>query len=90
MLIGIGLKELIQTIIAGIISAILGVIINSIFQNYLLAVGIFLGITSITFLLVMKDKNNSSVITIIGNIIKFYKNQKYYKYVIKEQEKGEK
>jgi len=36
----------------------------------------------------MKDKNNSSIAIIISNIIKFYRNQKYYKYILNNDEEG--
>lgn len=58
---GVGIKELIQTGIAGIISAIIAIIIHGITNNYLLSIGIFLAVTAITFIAVMKDKNNSSI-----------------------------
>lgn len=83
---GVGIKELIQTIIAGAISAFIAVILNAIFKSYLLAIIFFLAVTSITFLLVMKDKNNNSMADIIVNIYKFYKKQRFYKYVINEEE----
>ena len=58
---GVGIKELIQTGIAGIISAIMAVILYGIFNNYLLSIGTFLAVTAVTFVAVMKDKNNSSI-----------------------------
>ena len=58
---GVGIKELIQTGIAGIISAVIAVILYGVFNNYLLSIGIFLAVTAITFAVVMKDKNNSSI-----------------------------
>jgi len=50
------------------------------FHNYLIAVGIFGVITVLTFIAVMKDKHNTSIAMLIGNIIKFYNSQQYFKY----------
>lgn len=78
---GIGVKELINTGIAGIIGIMLGYIYNLLFQNYIIAVAIFGVITVFTFIAVMKDKHNTSIAMLIGNIIKFYSSQQYFKYV---------
>lgn len=77
---GIGIKELIHTGIAGVIGILLGYIFNLIFHNYLIAIGVFAVITVLTFISVMKDKHNTSIAMLIGNIINFYNNQKYFKY----------
>ena len=77
---GIGIKELIYTGIAGVIGTLLGYIYNMIFHNYLIGVAIFGVITVITFIFVMKDKHNTSIAMLIGNIINFYKNQQCFKY----------
>lgn len=77
---GIGIKELIYTGIAGVIGILLGYIYNMIFHNYLIGVGIFGAITVLTFVFVMKDKHNTSIAMLIGNIINFYKNQQCFKY----------
>ncbi len=83
---GIGLKELGQTIIVGIISAIIGVLINIIFKNYLVAIGFFLGVTAITFVLLIKDsKTNTSTADYILDYIKFFKNQKFFKYIVNSE-----
>lgn len=78
---GIGIKELAQTIVVGIISAIIGIIINTIFKNYLVAIGFFLGVTALTFVALIKDsKTNTSGADYIIDMIKFIKNQKFFKY----------
>lgn len=77
---GIGIKELMNTGIAGIIGILLGYIYNLLFHNYLISIAIFGAITVFTFIAVMKDKHNTSIAMLIGNIIKFYNNQKYFKY----------
>lgn len=83
---GIGIKELITTGIAGGISLLIAYLYYIIFEGYLVPVGIFGIVTGGTFVMVMKDKHNSSIAGMIGNIIKFYNNQKFYKYVVKEEE----
>ncbi len=77
---GIGIKELIYTGVAGVIGILLGYIYNMIFHNYLIGVAIFGVITVLTFIFVMKDKHNTSIAMLIGNIINFYKNQQCFKY----------
>jgi hypothetical protein len=77
---GIGIEELVNTGVAGIIGILLGYIYNLMFHNYLIAVGIFGVITVLTFIAVMKDKHNTSIAMLIGNIIKFYNSQQYFKY----------
>ena len=83
---GVGIKELMQTFIAGAIGVILAFILNSIFHNYLVAIGTFFVITGGTFVIVMKDKNNSSIGDLIGFIVNFYKGQRFFKFVIKEED----
>lgn len=84
---GIGVKELIQTGIAGIISGIIAFFINLIFNKYLVAVGFFLVITGATFVAVQKDKNNFSIAGMILNIFNFYRNQRYFEYRVDEDRK---
>ena len=81
---GIGIKELITTAIAGIISVFIAIIIYLITQNYLVCLILVGIITGFTFIAVMKDKNNSCVASLIINIYKYLKGQKFYKYVVKE------
>lgn len=83
---GIGIKELITTAIAGGISLVVAYISFLIFKNYLIAVGIFAIATGGTFICVMKDKNNSSIAMMIRNVIRFYSNQKFFKYKYYRQE----
>lgn len=82
---GIGVKELIYTCIALVISIIIGLIYNSIFNNFFGLMIIIFTITCFTFIIVMKDKNNQSVANVIKNIIKFYRNQRFFKYTTKEE-----
>ena len=42
-----------------------------------------------TFIAVMKDKNNSCIASLIINIYKYLKGQKFYKYVVKEKDTNE-
>ncbi|MDO5556550.1 MAG: hypothetical protein Q4G09_08215, partial [Clostridia bacterium] len=58
---GIGIKEIINTAIAGVISIVLDIPIYAITKNYLVCVIVFAIITGLTFICVMKDKNNISV-----------------------------
>lgn len=83
---GIGIKELITTGIVGGISLLFAYLYFLIFGGYVVAVGIFGIATGGTFVMVMKDKHNISIAGMIGNIIKFYNNQKFYKYVVKEEQ----
>lgn len=82
---GVGIKELTQTIIAGVIGIFIAIFINSVFHNYLVAVGSFMLITGATLVIVMKDKNNTSIADLIRYIIFFFKHQRFYKYVIEEE-----
>ena len=82
---GIGIQELIITSIAGGIALFIALIYNVIFKNSLVAVGIWGFITVITFISVMKDKYNTCIAELIGNIIKFYQNQRIYEYTNREE-----
>ena len=84
---GVGVKELIQTAIAGGVALVIAFIVNAIFKNYLVAVGLFFGITGATFVAVQKDKNNFSIAGMIFNIFNFYKNQRYFEYRLNEDRK---
>lgn len=81
---GIGIKELITTGIAGGISLLVAYLYFLIFGGYMIAVGIFAVGTGGTFVMVMKDKHNTSIAGMIMNVINFYNRQKFYKYVVKE------
>lgn len=83
---GIGIKELITTGIAGGISLLVAYLYFLIFGGYIIAVCVFAIGTGGTFVMVMKDKHNTSIAGMIGNIINFYKKQKFYKYVVKEEQ----
>lgn len=85
---GIGVKELVITIVAGIVGICIGYVYNLIFNNYLIGVAIFGTTTFFTFVSVMKDKHNTSIAMLIKNIIKFYTNQQYFKYqkIIRKKE----
>lgn len=83
---GIGIKELITTGIAGGISLLIAYLYFLIFDGYMIAVGIFAVGTGGTFVMVMKDKHNTSIAGMIMNVINFYNRQKFYKYVVKEDQ----
>ncbi len=83
---GIGIKELITTGIAGGISLLIAYLYFLIFGGYMIAVGIFAVGTGGTFVMVMKDKHNTSIAGIIMNVINFYSKQKFYKYIVKEEQ----
>lgn len=82
---GIGIQEMIITAVASIIAVFIALIYNAMFNNYLVAVGIWGFITAIAFISVMKDKYNTCIAELIGNIIKFYQSQRIYEYTIKEE-----
>lgn len=82
---GIGIKEMIITGIVGIIAVFIALIYNVIFNNYLVALGIWGFITGITFISVMKDKYNTCIAELVNNMIKFYRGQRVFNYVIKEE-----
>lgn len=83
---GIGIKELIITGIVGGISLLIAYLYFLIFGGYMIAVGIFAVGTGGTFVMVMKDKHNTSIAGMIMNVINFYNRQKFYKYVVKEEQ----
>ncbi len=83
---GIGIKELITTGIAGGISLLIAYLYFLIFGGYMIAVGIFAVGTGGTFVMVMKDKHNTSIAGMIMNVINFYSKQKFYKYIVKEEQ----
>lgn len=86
---GIGIKELITTGIVGIICLAIDIPIYLISQNYLICL-IFLGIiTGFTFLAVMKDKNNGCIASLIANMYKYIKGQKFYEYVLREKKEND-
>lgn len=82
---GIGIQEMITTAVAGIIAVFIALIYNAIFDNYLVAVGIWGAITGITFISVMKDKYNTCIAELVRNMIKFYQGQRIFEYVVKEE-----
>ena len=81
---GVGMKELMNTAIAGVISIVIAIFQYAIIPNYLISIIIFGLITDGTFVAVMKDKNNTSIADLFINIYKFMNGQKFYKYSIKE------
>lgn len=83
---GIGIKEMIITAIAGIMAICIALIYNVIFNNYLVALGIWILITGATFISVMKDKYNTCIAELIINMIKFYQRQRIFYYVVKEEQ----
>ena len=83
---GIGIKEMITTAIVGAIAVFIALIFNVIFNNYLVALGIWILITGATFISVMKDKYNTCIAELISNMIKFYQKQRIFNYVVKEEQ----
>lgn len=83
---GIGIKEMITTAIVGVIAVFIALIFNVIFNNYLVALGIWILITGATFISVMKDKYNTCIAELISNMIKFYQKQRIFNYVVKEDQ----
>ncbi len=83
---GIGTKEMITTAIVGVIAVFIALIFNVIFNNYLVALGIWILITGATFISVMKDKYNTCIAELISNMIKFYQRQRIFNYVVKEEQ----
>lgn len=81
---GVGIKELINTAMAGGISILIAIFQYSIIPNYFISIIIFGLITGGTFVVVMKDKNNTSIADLIKHIYKFMKGQKFFKYSTKE------
>ena len=59
---------------------------NTIFNNYLIALGIWIVITGATFISVMKDKYNTCIAELISNMFKFYQKQRVFHYVVKEEQ----
>lgn len=82
---GIGIKEMIITAIAGVIAVFIALIFNTLFNNYLVALGIWILITGATFISVMKDKYNTCIAELVNNMIRFYQKQRVFEYVIKEE-----
>lgn len=83
---GIGIKEMITTTIVGVFSVFISLIYNLIFNNYLIALGIWILITGATFISVMKDKYNTCIAELVSNMIKFYQRQRIFNYVVKEEQ----
>ncbi len=83
---GIGIKEMITTAIAGVIAVIIALFFNTLFNNYLIALGIWIFITGVTFISVMKDKYNTCIAELVNNMIKFYQKQRVFNYVVKEEQ----
>lgn len=77
---GVGIREIIYTGVATIIGIILGILLNKVFDNFLVSAGVVAIFGGATFVLNMKDNNNQSVISIIKSIMRFYSIQKFYKY----------
>ena len=82
----IRIKEMITTAIACIVAVFIALIFNTIFNNYLIALGIWIVITGATFISVMKDKYNTCIAELISNMFKFYQKQRVFHYVVKEEQ----
>lgn len=82
---GIGIQEMIITGVVGTIAVLIALIYNAIFNNYIVALGIWGLVTGVTFISVMKDKYNTCIAELVGNIIKFCQGQKIFMYVVKEE-----
>lgn len=83
---GFGISELIITVVAGVISIMIDLIIYAIIKNYLVCIIVFGIITGGMFVAQIKDKNNSCIADMIINIYRYTKEQKYFEYTIKEKE----
>lgn len=86
---GIGIKELITTAVAGIISLLLDIFIYLITQSYFICLIVFGIITGFTFIAIMKDKNNTCIASLILDVYKYIRKQKFYEYVVKENKNNE-
>lgn len=77
---------MIQTAIAFGISLIIAYVVYLIKGSFMLSFGIVVGITVLVFLCNMKDKYNQSIAIWISNMIKFYRSQRFFKFVLKEKD----
>ena len=68
------------------VAVFIALIFNALFNNYLVALGIWIVITGGTFLAVMKDKYNTCIAELISNMFKFYQKQRVFYYVVKEEQ----
>lgn len=83
---GVGVKELIYTAIAGVISIFIDILIYAITKNYFICLIIFGIFTGFTFIAVMKNKNNNCIMDMILNMYKYFAGQKYYEYSVREKD----
>lgn len=81
---GVGIREIIYTGVATIIGILVGMLLNKLFDNFLLSAGVVAILGGGTLVLNMKDNNNQSVISMINSIVRFYSIQKFYKYEKKD------
>jgi len=77
---GYGMKELIQTIIVGAVSSVIGYIIYLFTHQTIYATFFVIGAIVITVISVIKGRNNFSMLDSIKNLIKFELMQREYKY----------
>lgn len=82
---GVGVKEMTKAGITFVISLFCALIVNLFFNNFLIVVAIVLFSTTFSVILTMKDKNHQSLADIINNMLKFFKEQKFYPYEVKER-----
>ena len=78
---GYGIKELVQTIIIGAIASIFAYIFYSFTHQTLIATFFIIGIIAVSVVVLIKGKNNFSMMDTIKNIIKYNLMQKDYKYM---------
>ncbi len=82
---GYGTFELIITLISAVISSLIAIIIYNRTENTTLAVLFALIMVALTITVIIKDRNNQSIMGFILNFFKFLFSQKKYIYGYKEE-----
>ena len=78
--VGVGMEELIKTIIVGAIAGVIAFIYYKITNKTIIATLVVIGAIVISVISLIKGNNNFSMVDTIKNIIKFRIMQKNYKY----------
>lgn len=81
---GLGIREILITVVAGIIAFIISMLLKPIIKNTFICILIVFIVSAGTLLGNMKDKGNQCIFGTIKNMFKFAKGQKYFKYKRKE------
>ena len=81
---GLGIKEILITVVAGIVSLILSMLFKPIIKSSFIIILIVFIVSAGTLLGNMKDKGNQCIFGTIKNMFKFAKGQKYFSYKRKE------